>query len=183
MSDITEPLIEPVINDLKEELQIKEESIDEPINIPVEPIIEVTEPASEHPSVMFIKNALGQEVPVFQEPPAEFIKTGNRYLSTESSFNVISNNRNENARLVFKYNEKLKMGWISMIDTNDGHELSHTVPPVERIYPFIIDTTNQIVTTNLLEEYPLVVTDEEPTEKVKKAYHNIEQINNFKESL
>lgn len=179
MNDIVNTDVEPVINELKEELPKEEETIVQTNNVPVEPKMEATQPVN----IKFIMNATGKEVPLYDEPPAEFIKTGNRYLSTENSFNVISNYRNEKAKLVFKYNEKLKMGWISMIDTSDGHELPHTVPPVERIYPYTIDTVNRIVTTNLQEDYPLVITDEEPTEKVKKAYSNIEQINSFKESL
>ncbi len=191
MDQVNTATVEPVINDLRDSTEVEDKVIEESIEVKqevkeelVEPVVEVIiKPVVTPASVSYITNAAGQQVPIYEEPEAEFIKTNNKFLSTENAYNVISNNQNENAELVFKYNDTCKMGWIAMIDKTTGDELVHTVPPVERLYPFNIDVSNNLVTTNLQEDYPLLMTDEEPSEKVKKAYDTIRQINALKETL
>lgn len=176
MDQVNTATVEPVINDLRDSTEVEDKVIEESIEVKQEvkeelvaPVVEVTtKPVVTPTSVSYITNAAGQQVPIYEEPEAEFIKTNNKFLSTENAYNVISNNQNENAELVFKYNDTCKMGWIAMIDKTTGDELVHTVPPVERLYPFNIDVSNNLVTTNLQEDYPLLMTDEEPSEKVKK---------------
>lgn len=179
MEELNTTSVEDVINDLRDNNALEDEVIEEVVESKVDTKEEFIRPVT----VSYITNAAGQQVHIYDEPEAEFVKTNNKFLSTENSFNVISNNQNENAELVFKYNENFKMGWVSMIDRTTGEELVHTVPPVERLYPFNIDMANNLVTTNLQEDYPLLVTDEEPTTKVKKAYETIRQINTLKETL
>jgi hypothetical protein len=152
MDQVNTTTVEPVINDLRDSTEVEDKVIEESIEVKqevkeelVEPVVEVIiKPVVTPTSVSYITNAAGQQVPIYEEPEAEFIKTNNKFLSTENAYNVISNNQNENAELVFKYNDTCKMGWIAMIDKTTGDELVHTVPPVERLYPFNIVSDSNI---------------------------------------
>ena len=75
------------------------------------------------------------------------------------------------------------MGWMVWLDTETNQEIEGgTHIDLKLLYPIDIDTNNNIANTRLQESYPVMYTDESPSEKVIKDYEMMRTIEKNKEA-
>lgn len=127
--------------------------------------------------VQYIKNANGEDVPIYAEGPDDFVD-GKTYTNAKLAFENISLSRDPNVEKVFKFNEDEGVGWLAYYDLANKKEIKDkgSLRNIEQIFPFEIDKENNLVTTVLRETYPVVYTDEEPSEEVRNEYERLEKI-------
>lgn len=179
------PTVQP--NPVSDVIQLSQkEELKEPIP---EPVVDTTSETitmqEDTNGVQYITNAKGELVPLYSDGPDNFTGENGKYRSTENSLNNIVNKYNANSQLMYKYNKTYKMGWLAMVDKATGQELPYTTMSPKSLHPVDINETDGIATSNrLLEDYPLLITDEVPSEQIQAAYatiKNIEENKNNKE--
>ena len=120
-------------------------------------------------------------MPLYSDGPNDFTGESGKYRSTENSLNNIINKHNANSQLMYKYNKAYKMGWLAMVDKETGEDLPYTTIDPKSLHPVDINETDGIATSSrLLEDYPLLITDEVPSEKIQSAYAIIKSIDDNK---
>ena len=151
--------------------------------IPENPIEELnkvqTNPASNEQISGYIKNINGEDVPIYNDLPEDFV-TGEKqtYTDAKLSYENIALSRNPNVTKVFKFNENEGMGWLTFYNTEQKKEIKGqgTVFNIQELYPFKIDKQNSIVTTKIRESFPIMYTDETPLQEIKDEYERLKKI-------
>ena len=162
--ELKEPIMEPIVESTPEPITMENSNIQEDAN-----------------GVQYITNAKGELVPLYSDGPNDFTGESGKYRSTENSLNNIINKHNANSQLMYKYNKAYKMGWLAMVDKATGEELPYTTIDPKSLHPVDINETDGIATSGrLLEDYPLLITDEVPSEKIQSAYAIIKSIDDNK---
>lgn len=132
--------------------------------------------------VNVIKNALGQEIPIYEDGPEDFIENAKTYSNAKLSYENIEIGKNPNIKKVFKFNRERNEGWVVNYDFEKKEEVKKgSVVGVEQLYPFNIDYNNGVVTTKLRENYPLMMTDEIPSEEIQNIYATLKRIESEKQ--
>lgn len=132
--------------------------------------------------VNVIKNALGQEIPIYEDGPEDFIENAKTYSNAKLSYENIEIGKNPNIKKVFKFNRERNEGWVVNYDFEKKEEVKKgSVVGVEQLYPFNIDFNNGVVTTKLRENYPLMMTDEIPSEEIQNIYATLKRIETEKQ--
>lgn len=176
------PVKEPVVTNIGEKEQVNTSTIMEE----VKQSYDYSNIIEEQKQVQaIIKNANGEDVPIYAEGPEDFVQDDGAFTNAKLAYENISLVRDPNVQKVFKFNEDLGMGWLAFYDMNKREEIKNkgTVYNTAQIYPFEIDKQNGLVNTVLQETFPLLYTDEEPTEKVKSEYERLKRIEESKLSI
>lgn len=132
--------------------------------------------------VTYVKNANGEDVPIYEDGPDDFITGKKTYTDAKLAYENITLKLDPNVERVFKFNEDEGMGWLAYYDMNTKKEIKDkgSLRNIEQIFPFEVDKENNLVTTVLRETYPVVYTDEKPSEEVKSEYERLEKIEESK---
>lgn len=132
--------------------------------------------------VSYIKNANGEDVPIYDDGPDDFITGKKTYTDAKLAYDNITLKLDPNVERVFKFNEDEGMGWLAYYDMNSKKEIKDkgSLRNIEQIFPFEVDKENNLVTTVLRETYPVIYTNEEPSEEVKSEYERLEKIEESK---
>lgn len=138
----------------------------------------VVEEVINDPSAKSIVNAQGHVVNIYDNgnAPTDFKEPEPGFTNAKLALNNILIKKNPNAKEFFKYNEKERMGWLVWVDTETREELEGTHIDLKLLYPFEIDTTNNVVNTRLEKTYPLMYTDKDVPEQVKRDFAHMETI-------
>ena len=165
MAEIKQTPITEVKHEVKKEVVVE---------VPPATIVSSTDKSP----VRIIKNAKGVEVPIYAEGPDEFIENANTFSDAKLAYENIELSIDDSVEKVFKFNEDVGMGWLTFYDMNNKVEIKNkgTVHKIEQIYPFIIDKDHSIVSTVLEETYPMILTDELPSQEVKEEYERLRRI-------
>ena len=132
-----------------------------------------------------IENVNGHMVPVFEgdDGQEDFRRSDKTATDTSLALKNMEIKRNPNAKEFFKYNKEQGMGWMVWLDTETNQEIEGgTHIDLKLLYPIDIDTNNNIANTRLQESYPVMYTDESPSEKVIKDYEMMRTIEKNKEA-
>ena len=132
--------------------------------------------------VTYVKNANGEDVPIYEDGPDDFITGKKTYTDAKLAYENITLKLDPNVERVFKFNEDEGMGWLSYYDMNTKKEIKDkgSLRNIEQLFPFEIDKENNLVTTVLRETYPVIYTNEEPSAEVKSEYERLEKIEESK---
>lgn len=132
--------------------------------------------------VTYVKNANGEDVPIYEDGPDDFITGKKTYTDAKLAYENITLKLDPNVERVFKFNEDEGMGWLSYYDMNNKKEIKDkgSLRNIEQLFPFEIDKENNLVTTVLRETYPVIYTNEEPSAEVKSEYERLEKIEESK---
>ena len=132
--------------------------------------------------VTYVKNANGEDVPIYEDGPDDFITGKKTYTDAKLAYENITLKLDPNVERVFKFNEDEGMGWLAYYDMNSKKEIKDkgSLRNIEQIFPFEVDKENNLVTTVLRETYPVIYTNEEPSEEVKSEYERLEKIEESK---
>lgn len=130
-----------------------------------------------------IKNAQGHDVPIYAEGPDDFITGKKTFTDAKLAYENIELSRDPNVEKVFKFNEQEGMGWLTYYDMVNKEEVKGkgSVHNIEQVFPFTIDKEHSLVSTVLEETYPMILTDETPSEEIKNEYVRLRQIEAQKE--
>lgn len=133
---------------------------------------------NQNQATMYIKNINGEDVPIYEEGPDDFIRGVKTYTDASLAYDNISLAQNPNVQKMFKFNEDKGMGWLVYYDMEEKHDIKDkgSLRNIEQIFPFEVDKQNGMVTTVLRESYPVLFTNEEPTEEVKAEYERLKAI-------
>ena len=132
-----------------------------------------------------IENVNGHMVPVFEgdDGQEDFRRSDKTATDASLALKNMEIKRNPNAKEFFKYNKEQGMGWMVWLDTETNQEIEGgTHIDLKLLYPIDIDTNNNIANTRLQESYPVMYTDETPSEKVIKDYEMMRTIEKNKEA-
>ena len=132
-----------------------------------------------------IENVNGHMVPVFEgdDGQEDFRRSDKTATDASLALKNMEIKRNPNAKEFFKYNKEQGMGWMVWLDTETNQEIEGgTHIDLKLLYPIDIDTNNNIANTRLQESYPVMYTDESPSEKVIKDYEMMRTIEKNKEA-
>ena len=132
-----------------------------------------------------IENVNGHMVPVFEGDDGQenFRRSDKTATDASLALKNMEIKRNPNAKEFFKYNKEKGMGWMVWLDTETNQEIEGgTHIDLKLLYPIDIDTNNNIANTRLQESYPVMYTDESPSEKVIKDYEMMRTIEKNKEA-
>lgn len=132
--------------------------------------------------VTYVKNANGEDVPIYDDGPDDFITGKKTYTDAKLAYENITLKLDPNVERVFKFNEDEGMGWLAYYDMNTKKEIKDkgSLRNIEQIFPFEVDKENNLVTTVLRETYPVIYTNEEPSDEVKSEYERLEKIEESK---
>lgn len=132
--------------------------------------------------VTYVKNANGEDVPIYDDGPDDFITGKKTYTDAKLAYENITLKLDPNVERVFKFNEDEGMGWLAYYDMNSKKEIKDkgSLRNIEQIFPFEVDKENNLVTTVLRETYPVIYTNEEPSAEVKSEYERLEKIEESK---
>lgn len=122
-----------------------------------------------------IVNALGETVPVYKDYEGGW-KEGTR-SSGKKALENIKIKENPDIKEFFKYNKKEKKGYMVFYNEKTKEEVKEgTHLPLRLLYPFKVDLRNNMVTTNLEYDYPIIYTNEPLPENVEKEWRDLENI-------
>lgn len=126
----------------------------------------------------YIKNANGEDVPLYAEGPEDFLTGVKTYTDAKLAYENISLSNDPNVQKFFKFNEQEGMGWLVYYDMENKKTIEGkgSLRNIEQVFPFEIDKQNGLVTTVLRETYPVLFTDEKPTEEITKEYERLQNI-------
>ena len=132
--------------------------------------------------VTYVKNANGEDVPIYEDGPDDFITGKKTYTDAKLAYENITLKLDPNVERVFKFNENEGMGWLAYYDMNTRQEIKDkgSLRNIEQIFPFEVDKENNLVTTVLRETYPVIYTNEKPSDEVKAEYERLEKIEESK---
>lgn len=132
--------------------------------------------------VTYVKNANGEDVPIYEDGPDDFITGKKTYTDAKLAYENITLKLDPNVERVFKFNENEGMGWLAYYDMNTRKEIKDkgSLRNIEQIFPFEVDKENNLVTTVLRETYPVIYTNEKPSEEVRAEYERLEKIEESK---
>ena len=132
--------------------------------------------------VTYVKNANGEDVPIYEDGPDDFITGKKTYTDAKLAYENITLKLDPNVERVFKFNENEGMGWLAYYDMNTRQEIKGkgSLRNIEQIFPFEVDKENNLVTTVLRETYPVIYTNEKPSDEVKAEYERLEKIEESK---
>lgn len=155
--------------------------------VPVNPNMQPAEPTFNPEATQvtaIIKNANGEDVPIYSDGPDDFIQGAKTYTNHKLAYENISLARDPNVQKFFKFNEKEGMGWLVYYDLEKKQEIKNkgSLRNIEQIFPFQVDKANNLVTTVLRETYPIIYTDETPNENVKSEYTRLRNIEESKKA-
>ena len=128
------------------------------------------------------ENANGEDVPIYEDGPDDFITGKKTYTDAKLAYENITLKLDPNVERVFKFNENEGMGWLAYYDMNTRQEIKDkgSLRNIEQIFPFEVDKENNLVTTVLRETYPVIYTNEKPSDEVKAEYERLEKIEESK---
>lgn len=132
-----------------------------------------------------IENVNGEIVTVYEEDDGmnDFRHSDKTATDASLALKNMEIKRNPNAKEFFKYNKEKDMGWMVWLDTETNKEIEGgTHLDLKLLYPIDIDINNNIANTRLQESYPVMYTDEDPSEKVIKDYEMMRTIEKNKEA-
>ena len=122
-----------------------------------------------------IVNALGERVPVYKEYNGDF-KDGTM-SSAKKSLENIQIKDNPDIREFFKYNKEEKKGYMVFYNEKTGEEVQGgTHLPLKLLYPFKIDLRNDMVSTALEYDFPIVYTKEPIPKEISAEWDTLEDI-------
>lgn len=122
-----------------------------------------------------IVNALGERVPVYKEYNGDF-KDGTM-SSAKKSLENIQIKDNPDIREFFKYNREEKKGYMVFYNEKTGEEVQGgTHLPLKLLYPFKIDLRNDMVSTALEYDFPIVYTKEPIPKEISAEWDTLEDI-------
>lgn len=122
-----------------------------------------------------IVNALGERVPVYKEYNGDF-KDGTM-SSAKKSLENIQIKDNPDIREFFKYNREEKKGYMVFYNEKTGEEVQGgTHLPLKLLYPFKIDLRNDMVSTALEYDFPIVYTKEPIPKEISDEWDTLEDI-------
>lgn len=122
-----------------------------------------------------IVNALGERVPVYKEYTGDF--KGGTMASAKKSLENIQIKDNPDIKEFFKYNKDEKKGYMVFYNEKTGEEVQGgTHLPLKLLYPFKIDLRNDMVSTALEYDYPIVYTKEPMPSEISKEWDTLEDI-------
>ena len=133
----------------------------------------------------YIENVNGEMVSVYEADDGlnDFRHSDKTATDASLALKNMEIKRNPNAKEFFKYNKEQGMGWMVWLDTETNQEIEGgTHIDLKLLYPIDIDTNNNIANTRLQESYPVMYTDESPSEKVIKDYEMMRTIEKNKEA-
>ena len=73
--------------------------------------------------VNVIKNALGQEIPIYEDGPEDFLENAKTYSNAKLSYENIEIGKNPNIKKVFKSNRERNEGWVVNYDFEKKEEV------------------------------------------------------------
>ena len=89
--------------------------------------------------------------------------------------------QNPNIKEMYKYNKDLNKGWLVWYDTEKNEEVDGgTHLDLRLLFPIEMDFKNNLANTRLETSYPIIYTDDKPSEDVMKKYEVMEQIESNK---
>lgn len=184
VGEVKQPIPSNPVQEMKQQVvpETKPEApidFDKPIQQEVKPA-----PIDEKQITGYIKNANGVDVPIYEEGPQDFIEGAKTYTDAKLAYENISLSRNPNVQKMFKFNEDEEMGWLVYYDLAEKKEIKDqgSLRNIEQVFPFEVDKANNLVTTVLRENYPVIYTDEKPSEEVRSEYERLKNIQAMKEN-
>lgn len=110
----------------------------------------------------------------------EFIKNESKVgvaTDTELALQNIMIKQNPNIKEMYKYNKDLNKGWLIWFDTEKNEEVNGgTHLDLRLLFPIEMDFKNNLANTRLETSYPIIYTNDNPSEDVLKKYEVMEQI-------
>ena len=166
------------LSELKEENKVKPISIpQEKKDIPDQAFKNAINPIQDNKENIdrVIVNALGERVPVYKEYTGDF-KDGTM-SSAKRSLENIQIKDNPDIKEFFKYNKDEKKGYMVFYNEKTGEEVQGgTHLPLKLLYPFKVDLRNDMVSTALEYDYPIVYTKEPIPREVSEEWNTLEDI-------
>lgn len=124
-----------------------------------------------------IINALGDKVPVMKEYKGDW-NEGTR-SSAKKTLENISIKENPDIKEFFKYNKAEKKGYMVFYNEKTKEEVKGgTHLPLKLLYPMKIDLRNNIVSTNLEYDYPILYTNESTPKEIAEEWDDLDNIYN-----
>lgn len=122
-----------------------------------------------------IINALGDRVPVYKEYKGDW-NEGTR-SSAKKSLENINIKENPDIKEFFKYNKSEKKGYMVFYNEKTKEEVKGgTHLPLKLLYPMKIDLRNNMVSTNLEYDYPILYTNEPTPQDVVNEWNDLDRI-------
>lgn len=124
-----------------------------------------------------IINALGDKVPVMKEYKGDW-NEGTR-SSAKKTLENISIKENPDIKEFFKYNKAEKKGYMVFYNEKTKEEVKGgTHLPLKLLYPMKIDLRNNMVSTNLEYDYPILYTNEPTPKEISEEWDDLDNIYN-----
>lgn len=124
-----------------------------------------------------IINALGDKVPVMKEYNGDW-NEGTR-SSAKKTLENISIKENPDIKEFFKYNKAEKKGYMVFYNEKTKEEVKGgTHLPLKLLYPMKIDLRNNMVSTNLEYDYPILYTNEPTPKEIAEEWDDLDNIYN-----
>lgn len=124
-----------------------------------------------------IINALGDKVPVMKEYNGDW-NEGTR-SSAKKTLENISIKENPDIKEFFKYNKAEKKGYMVFYNEKTKEEVKGgTHLPLKLLYPMKIDLRNNMVSTNLEYDYPILYTNEPTPKEISEEWDDLDNIYN-----
>ena len=159
---------------------------------PKQNVTEVVEPPKSQDNIINVTSTNKNDNPSYiVNANGEYINLGGEIggfkekgiTDTELALNNIKIKQNPNMKEFFKYNKDYQMGWLTWIDTETKEENTlGTHNDLRLLYPIEIDTTNNLANTRLQNSYPIIYTDEVPSESVQEKYKMMRTIDASKQN-
>lgn len=176
--------------------QVQPQLVTNPVvTAPEEPkqnVTEVVEPPKSQDNIININSTNKNDNPSYiVNANGEYVDLGGEIggfkekgiTDTELALNNIKIKQNPNMKEFFKYNKDYQMGWLTWIDTETKEENTlGTHDDLRLLYPIEIDTTNNLANTRLQNSYPIIYTDEVPSESVQEKYKMMRTIDANKQN-
>lgn len=94
------------------------------------------------------------------------------------AYNNIKAYNDPDVKLFFKYNKKEGIGYLVACNTKTMEELNGvTTIPLKLLYPWDIDYSNNIVSTYIREDYPILYTEDPIPDDIREEYNTLVSVN------
>ena len=135
---------------------------------------ELPQPQIKEENTIVIENKLSDEVDKSFIDNIDFKEK--KLTDAELALRNIKIRQNPNMKEFFKYNKDLEIGWLTWMDVETNEEALGTHHDIRLLYPIEIDSTNNLANTRLNTSYPIIYTDEEPSQEIKSKYEMMRKI-------
>lgn len=170
----------------KEEVPVSPKDIDKPIELEIEmPIIDTSksseevEPTNHGNAKGYVVNALGNRIPIYDSYEGDYLD--GTMSDGKRSAQMIAIKNNPDIQEFFKYNKDEKKGYMVFYDTKTKKEVEGTHLPLKLLYPFSVDLRNNLVSTNLEYDYPIMYTKDPIPEAIAKEWDELKFIHEKRE--